>query len=396
MINIPKKKIRIAFIAHDCSLFGAQKSLLSLLLNLDREKFEPIVIIPYEGPFADMIRQAGIQCYIAKMSHWVPLATKKNAAYTIRFILSTPCRVYSLLKLLTSLKIDIVYTNTIVNIDGALAAKLLKKKHIWHLREGVKGNRQLSSCFPTSLIPSIVRTLSSQIIVNSRWLGIHYFDKDSVAKIVYNGINTKTFYSTNGIEPSVRWELGLQETSQLIIAIGSMDPRKCHDIFIKAAEIVCAKFDNVYALIVSSGNDTYESHLKTLVEQRCLQGRVLFLGWRNDVSRIIAESDIIVLASEQEAFGRVLIEGMALKKSLVATRSGGPEEIVVDGETGFLVPIQDPMAIADRVIELLAHKHLREIMGAAGHLRVEQFFSEEVYVASLENLISELAIPACN
>ena len=396
MANAPKKKTRIAFIAHDCSLFGAQRSLLSLLLNLDRNNFDPIVIIPYEGPFADIVRQAGIPCHLAKMSRWVPLATEKHAAYALLFILSTPYRVYSVLKLLTSLNIDIVYTNTIVNIDGALAAKLLGKKHIWHLREGVQGNKQLSPCFPASLIPDIIRALSNQIIVNSQWLGRHYFGTDSVARIVHNGINHETFSLIHDSGPRIRHELGLPETSRLIVSIGSMDPRKCHDIFIKASEIVCAKSKTVYALIVGAGNDAYERHLKTLVMQRCLRDRVLFLGWRNDVTRIVAESDVLVLASDQEAFGRVLIEAMALKKPIVATRSGGPEEVVVDGETGYLVPIRDPVAIADRIIELLTNKHLCETMGTAGYERLLQVFSEEGYVASLEKMISDVAISVCN
>lgn len=385
------RKTRIAFIAHDCSLFGAQRSLLSLLLNLDRNKFDPIVIIPYEGPFADIVRKANIPCHTAKMSRWIRTAIEKKGLYVLRFLISAPRRIYHLWKLLNSLHVDIVYTNTIVNIDGALAAKLLGKKHIWHLREGVRGNKQLSSCFPVSFIPGIIRFLSDQIIVNSQWLNIHSFGRKSSGKIVYNGINPSTFSTFYGSENDIRRDLGIPDTSQLIVSIGSIDPRKGHDIFIKASEFICRESDNVYGLIVGGGETVYENYLRGLIQQRRLHNKVFFLGWRNDVPLIIAQCDALVLASEQEPFGRVLIEAMALKKPIVATKSGGPEEIVVDGETGYLVPVHDPAAMANSIMMLLSNKDLCAKMGIAGYNRMLRFFSEEAYVTALERIIADVA-----
>jgi hypothetical protein len=225
-MNTTNNKIRIAFIAHDCSLFGAQRSLLSLILNLNREIYDPVVIIPYDGPFAEVIKRSGIPIYLAQMYRWVPAAKEKGLIYTLRFILSAPSRIYRLVRLLYRLQVDVVYSNTVTNIDGAIAAKLLGKKHIWHLREGVNGNTQLSSYIPSSLIPPIVRALSHKVIVNSRWLGTHYFGENSDASIVFNGINLASFVPRYEPQPSLRQELGLSEGSLVIASIGSMDKRK--------------------------------------------------------------------------------------------------------------------------------------------------------------------------
>ncbi|GFE58484.1 glycosyltransferase family 4 protein [Geobacter sp. AOG1] len=383
--------IRIAFIAHDCSLFGAQRSLLSLLLNIDRNKFEPVVIAPYHGPFLDIVQKAGIPCHVVHMSRWIPLVTEKSGQGFFAFLISLPIRIYRLTSLLSRLKVDIVYSNTVVNADAAIAAKLLRVKHIWHLREGVNNSKQVSSYLPPIVLPYIIRSLSSKVIVNSQWLGQHYFGKESEAVVVYNGIDSSELISKNAKSMSLRKELGLPDNCRLIVSIGALDPCKRHDVFIQASEIISSCLDDVYYLIVGLGYDDCTRKLKSLAEGCAIPEKILFLGWRDDVARILSEIDVIVIASDQEGFGRVVVEGMALKKPVVSTRCGGPEEIIVNGETGYLVPISDPEALAEHVMLLLNNDQQRSAMGLAGYKRMQEHFSEVNYVKSIEKILESVA-----
>ena len=105
----------------------------------------------------------------------------------------------------------------------------------------------------------------------------------------------------------------------------------------------------------------------------------------------MAELDIIVIASEQEAFGRVVIEAMALKKAIVATRCGGPEEIITDGVTGFLVPVRDAASMANRIMALAMNPELRRRVGVEGFETVDRKFSVKAYTKNLQQIIREAA-----
>ena len=125
---------------------------------------------------------------------------------------------------------------------------------------------------------------------------------------------------------------------------------------------------------------------------------MVFTDFRKDIPRIIASLDLLVLTSEKEHFGRVLIEAMACAKPVVATNAGGVPEIVKDGETGILVPPKDSSAMAEAIITLLQDKERARRMGLAGRERVEKMFdikenarkTEEIY-KNLLTLPSDLA-----
>src|SRR5690606_32608839 len=108
-----------------------------------------------------------------------------------------------------------------------------------------------------------------------------------------------------------------------------------------------------------------------------LRKRLVYLGFRADVERVIAAADVVVCASHFEGYGVVNIEAMACGKPVVSTNRGGPAETVADGETGYLVPPGDAVALASRVIDLLHDTDLRAQMGAAGRQRVLAQFSME-------------------
>jgi glycosyltransferase involved in cell wall biosynthesis len=388
MSNNSNKKIKIAFVCHDSGLYGAQKSILTLLLHLNEDVFEPHVIVPSHGPFVEQLQKVKIPFYVVEMPRWIPSPGEISFKYLRKFFKNFFLRLHDLSNLLLKLNVDIVYTNTIVNINGAIAAKLIKKKHVWHLREAIKGNRELSSFLPSFLLPYIIKSLSNRILVNSEWLRNHYFGDDANIQVVYNCADPSDLKLMNSDKISLRQELGIPEHSYLIASIGALHARKGHEIFIRASEKIWSQYNNVFFLIIGSGESEYQKYLQSLAQSLPSQSRILFLGWRDDITSIIAGLDVVVVASQQEPFGRVIIESMAQGKPIVATRSGGPVEIVVDGVTGYLVYPRDDSAIAASVLRLLNDEKLRYSMGQAGYKRVTEKFSIDSYMADIEKTIT--------
>ena len=154
----------------------------------------------------------------------------------------------------------------------------------------------------------------------------------------------------------VRSEFGLPASARIALVVASYDPRKDHETLVAAARLACAQEENLFFLL--AGNDFTPNEqrfrkIKNLVESGGLLQRVLFLGYRSDVGRLLRSADVLVNPAREEALGGALIEAIGYGVPCVATDTGGTSEIVPHGKCGYLVPRQDPEAMAGRLIELL-------------------------------------------
>ncbi len=160
----------------------------------------------------------------------------------------------------------------------------------------------------------------------------------------------------------IRSEFGLPENARLALVVASYDPRKDHETLVAAAQQVCAQEENFFFLLAGSDFTPGEQRLnkiKGLVEAAGLTQRVLFLGYRSDVGRLLRGVDVLVNPAREEALGGSLIEAIGNGVPCVATDTGGTPEIVPHGKCGYLVPRQDPAALAERLVELLRDDETR-------------------------------------
>jgi glycosyltransferase involved in cell wall biosynthesis len=199
-----------------------------------------------------------------------------------------------------------------------------------------------------------------------------------------------TLYTTEWIQlfnprrdgTTVRAELGLGPGVPLIGVVGRIAHWKGHKLFLHAAARVRESLPETRFLIVgdavTSGDHRLKEELFQLVQVLGLEEAVIFTGVRSDVPEVMAALNILVLPSElPEPLGRVVLEAMATARPVVATRQGGPLEIVVDGETGYLVPPRDPQLMAEAILSLLQAPERARMMGRAGRTRCEQRFTVE-------------------
>ncbi len=195
--------------------------------------------------------------------------------------------------------------------------------------------------------------------------------------VVYNGIDLDNIrYESNPIK--IREEFGLKY--QFIIGeVGRLGNDKGQHILIKAAEKVTKNFPNVVFMFV--GEDLtkerdYKKKLERLIADLGLKHKFIFTGYRLDIMNLMSAFDIFVLPSTfREGLAVVILEAMAAKKAVITTSVGGNPEIVVDGQTGTVIPPEDPDKLAGAIIYHLNHPEISKRMGENGYERVKRYFS---------------------
>jgi glycosyltransferase involved in cell wall biosynthesis len=205
---------------------------------------------------------------------------------------------------------------------------------------------------------------------------------------VYNGINLAAFDRDRVDRRRLRAELGLTNTQPAIGLFGQMLPRKGHTTLIDAAPaILRAHPEAKFFLVGALENPPYQEELRRMLHERGQASAFTFTGWREDVPALMASMDVIVVPTlTPEPAALSLMEAMALQRPLIASRTGGTAELVVDGETGLLFEPGDAPTLARLVTTLLADPALATRLGAAGRARMESCFSLDRHLAQVESL----------
>ena len=144
------------------------------------------------------------------------------------------------------------------------------------------------------------------------------------------------------------------------------------------------------ARLLVVGDGPFKQSLMNLVQKLGLDEQVIFTGYRRDIPQMMNTMDVFVLPSLREDLPLSLIEAMAMRKPVVATSVGGIPEVVVDGETGILVPPMDSTALAKAIARILLNKQIASRMGLAGRQRVENQFSADAVVARTQQIYNRL------
>ena len=173
----------------------------------------------------------------------------------------------------------------------------------------------------------------------------------------------------------VRAELSIPADAPLVVCVARLEPEKDIPLLLAAMETVRETVPTAQAVVVGDGSQ--RQALEAQIEERGLASSVHLAGFREDARAVIRAGDVFVLPSRAEPFGLVLLEAMALGRPVIATRAGGPCEIVADGETGRLVPPGDPDALAGALSALLTEPETRRRLGANGLRRYRERYTAE-------------------
>jgi glycosyltransferase involved in cell wall biosynthesis len=205
-------------------------------------------------------------------------------------------------------------------------------------------------------------------------------------EVVYNGV----VLSNSPLRGSgLRAELGIPNGAPLVGEVGRLcDVKGQRELIAALAQVPDARAVLVGADLEQGG--AFQASLERDAEQLGVRDRVVFAGRREDASALLGELDVVALPSWTEGLPLVVLEAMARRRPVVATPVGGTPEVVVDGETGLLVPPRDPDALAGALRRLLADAELRQRMGEAGYERVRERFSADAMTRRVLEIYDEV------
>jgi len=207
----------------------------------------------------------------------------------------------------------------------------------------------------------------------------------SRVEVVYSGTDPSK-YRPGLDRDRVRRELDVPDGAPLVAKIANFYPGwKGHDVFLAAARLVLDRAPDARFLLV--GKSTDSEVMRAAVDAAGLAGRVIMAGYRSDIPDVLAAIDVLANSPRaREGLSVAILETLAAGRPVVATRVGGIPEIVRDGETGLLVPPEDPAALAEAVLTLIADRDLAARLGAAGARLVREGFTFDTMVEGNERV----------
>jgi glycosyltransferase involved in cell wall biosynthesis len=390
--------VRILFVDHTAALGGGEIALSNLVQNLDRSRYEPVVLLFGDGPLRARLVERSIETHLVPLSERVLHRRKDTIGFStllrLADVWATLGHVRRLARFMREQRIDLVHTNSLkADVIGGLAARLARKPLIWHVRDRI--DRDYLPAVVVRVFRRLCKVLPNRVIANSAAT----LDTVQPEQIKRNGA------VHCGIEPRSRMRVvhdGFQgiaapdvpRSIRQVGLVGRISPWKGQDIFLKAAAIVHDRFPDVRFQIIGAplfAEQAYEQELRRLCTSLELDQCVEFTGFCQNVAEAISCLEILVHASTTgEPFGQVVIEAMAAGKPVVATDGGGIPEIIVDSVTGLLVPMGEVAPMARAICHLLENLELGRDMGRAGSQRVLERFTIAQTARKVECVYEEL------
>jgi len=381
------KKLRVLHLITRLDKGGSAEDTLLAVKGLDKTKFEVTLMSgPVEDPGQDRekeIEESGIRhIFISELVRDVSLFKDLKAFLKIYRVLRKE-------------KFDIVHSHTSkAGFLGRLAAKLsgvpisIYTPH-GHVFFGYFSPLKTKIFI---LLEKLASPLTDKITALTNGEKEDYLSHKIAGErrlvVICSGVDLNKFKELPSDEKlKIKKELGIPESSLLVGTVGRLVPVKGPEFLIEASKIILTKYPDSY--FIFAGDGPLRQSLEMKARRMGVRENIIFLGWRDDVPRIISILDVFVLPSLNEGMGRVLVEAMALRKPIVASRVGGIPDLVAHGKNGFLVPPQDPRELAKFIQLLLEDREKREEMGSAGQ-KIISNFSKERMIEDTERLYEEL------
>ncbi len=354
---------RVLYVNTPTWLGGAEISILALMANLDASRYVPHLLTSGDGPFPDRVCKAGTSVS-AQEFPWLSRRRPWRYAQSI----------LHLVQLIRAEDIDLVHTNCDRSLPYVMrASRLARVPYVSHVRDLV---REWFRPRNTAALKKARCVIANSHAV-AQVCADHGIGKGRI-QVIYNPIDTARFRQ----EPvdsgaAVRVSLGIPADAFAIGLVGQIEPLKGHEELVLAAPHVLSQIPDAH-LVIAGGAFTselraFEAHLRSLISEAGLSERFHFLGFRDDVPRVMRALDVLAVPSHTEGFGRVVVEGLAAGCAVVGTHVGGIPEIITHGLDGLLVPPQDVEGLSAAIIQLAQDRELRSRLRANSMSTAKRF-----------------------
>jgi len=363
--------MRIVHLVIGSDLAGGQAIALRLARAAQHRGNHVAFVAPEPGPFVELVRSEAIPV------HLLPLRRTYQLDKALR-----------LARLLRRESADLLHTHTLAaaNTLGRVSARLAAVPVISHLH--IENHFRPSTRPLLRSLDNATARLCSRLVAVSESTRRAYERQGYPARlieVVYNGVEL----DGHGPTPDVRSELGIPPGVPLVGEVARLcDVKGQRELIEALASIPEARLVLVGVDLERGG--AFQAELEREADRFGVRERVAFVGRRNDAAEVLGQLDVVALPSWTEGLPLVLLEAMARRRAVVATQVGGTPEVVVDGETGLLVPPRDAGALAEAIGRLLADPELRARMGEAGYRSVAERFSADAMCRRVLELYDEV------
>jgi glycosyltransferase involved in cell wall biosynthesis len=398
---------RIVYVHHAGGLGGAPLSLLALVRALDRSRYEPIVLALAPGRAVERFRAEGIETRVVdRVGHFSHTTLEWYGGADLWRLPVQAARhwpsIHRLRRQFRALAPDLVHLNSSTLVAAAAAARREGVPVVWHVREplaaGYLGVRR-------AWLARRIERDATRIIALSQFDAGRLRPSPKV-QIIPNFVDLAIFDRRLGGDVT-RGRLGLGPGTRVVTMLGGVSRAKGTLPFVRAAALVRqAVPDTTFVIAGRSPRAGARSPIRAVIKRLlradaydrevvaavAAQGHdgARFVGEQDDVPQLLAASDVVTFPSTVPHFARPIIEAGAMGKPVVASRLGGPLELVEDGATGVLVPPDDVEALATALVELLRDPARRARMGEAGYQRVRERFDASVAARRVCEVYAEI------
>jgi glycosyltransferase involved in cell wall biosynthesis len=363
---------RVLYIHNSADRYGASRSLVRLCRALPRPAWQPVVVVPEDGPLLAELAATGAKTHIVRGLGVITRPAVATWDGRVRFAARALRSAAVLARFIRRERIDLVHTNTGVIVSAGLGARLAGRPHVWHVRDWFQ---EFGGVWP--VYARYMRWSADEIVAVSRAVASQFPSADGV-RVIHNGFSLDEFVLPASAALEFRERHGFGDAF-LVGCVGRIKAvRKGQEVLVEALALLAAEGRRPRCVIIgapSPGNEAHLVALRQLIEARGLSAQVALIGEIPDARWAYPALDVLVLPSAQpEPFGGVVMEAMAMGVPVIATAVGGSVEQVAEGETGLLVPPGDAPALAAAIARLMDDPSLRRRMAAAGPARIREHF----------------------
>lgn len=348
---------------------GAETVFASIAGSLDSTRFTAIAVARHGGWLEEHLQQLAV---IAKC---VDTKGSFKLSY-LRFLVRT----------ISENNIDLIHSHLLgSNVYCALAARLTATPlvSVFHGLQDLDDPgmiRRIKIAAVNRYSDSIVavsRSLKNELLSNG-------FSQPRKIHVVHNGIDTAQFRPFD--DGSFRNQLGIADDTILVGAVGNIRRPKAYDVLIDAASQLIRSFPKMKIVIAGDNDSRLTIELREQIDRLGMDDHVVFLGYVPDSARLYNNLDVYVSSSTSEGFSMTCAEAMACGAPVIATRCGGPEEIIDHGVTGLLVETNDPEALAQGIRQILSDSDATQSRADAARVAVKRRFSVKSMLTAYEAL----------
>lgn len=373
---------------HNCPVLGgAGITLRNLIKEMSKNEILPIIAC-IEGPMADEFRKLNVKIEIINSER---INRTLNPIHLAKYLIDFFKIIKKLLNIIKMHNIDCIHCNTIrSSFYGFFAAKIARISFVWHSHDILKeriSNRLICKFLASGngKIIAVSRAVKERLIK----LGV----RDLKIEVVYNGLDLRK-WDCSKYDPNKIWnEFKLEKNVFLFSIVGLIAFAKGQHVFIESALRLLNKYNNIIFMIIGEGifNDkSYELELRKHITNLC-DNNIIFTGNRTDLPEIYLSSDVICVCSIlPDSLPTVILEAMAMERPVIATNVGGIPEMVVDGETGFLIEPDNVDLLAEKMEYLLENKQLCKVFGGNARSIIENKFDIIFTTINILNIYNSL------